>query len=108
MTTDNWQQYATEREDTAQQVIERHRKEHESLLKLLAQARTEQERAYRCIQGMHHALTLGISFSAEAYHALTIAAAKRYVFEGALDGSEHFIGQPVEVLRAALALPAQA
>jgi len=105
MTTDNWQQYATEREDTAQQVIERHRKEHESLLRLLAQARKEQERAYRCIQGMHNALALGISFSAEAYHAPTIGAAKRYVFEGALDGSDYFIGKPVDVLHAALALP---
>lgn len=102
---DDWRQYATEREDTAQQVIERHRKEHESLLRLLAQARTEQGRAYRCIQGMHNALARGISFSAEAYHAPTIGAAKRYVFEGAIDGSDFFVGKPVEVLHAALALP---
>lgn len=36
---DNWRQYATEREDTAQQVIERHRAEHGSLLRLLAKDR---------------------------------------------------------------------
>lgn len=104
MTTDNWKQYATEREDTAQQVIERHRKEHDSLLRLLAQARTEQERAYRCIQGMHNALHKGIPFD-EGYHSLTLGAAKRYVFEGALDGSDYFVGKKVEVLHAALALP---
>ena len=104
-TPDNWRQYATEREDTAQQVIERHRREHESLLRLLAQARTEQGRAYRCIQGMHNALTLGISFAAEAYHAPTIGAAKRFVFENALDGSDYFMGKPVDVLHAALKLP---
>ncbi len=102
---DNWKQYATEREDTAQQVIERHRAEHETLLRLLAQARAEQGRAYRCIQGMHHALTLGISFTAEAYHSPTIAAAKRFVFEGALDGSDYFTGKPFDVLHAALRLP---
>lgn len=36
---DDWRQYATEREDTAQQVIERHRAEQDALLKLLADAR---------------------------------------------------------------------
>jgi hypothetical protein len=36
---DNWQQYATEDETTAQQVIERHRGESDALLRLLAQAR---------------------------------------------------------------------
>lgn len=66
---------------------------------------TELGRAYRCIQGMHNALARGIHFSAEAYHSPTIGAAKRYVFEGALDGSDYFIGKPVEVLHAALALP---
>ena len=104
MTADNWQQYATESEETAQQVIERHRKEHESLLRLLAQARTEQGRAYRCIQGMHNALKKGGEFP-EAYHSPTIGAAKRFVFEGALDGSDYFIGKPVDLLHKALALP---
>lgn len=69
------------------------------------QLRTELGRAYRCIQGMHNALTRGISFNAEAYHSPTIGAAKRFVFEGALDGSEYFIGKPVDLLHKALALP---
>ena len=101
---DNWRQYATERENTAQQVVERHRQEHDSLLRLLANARKEQEHAYRCIQGMYHALTTETLFN-QGYHAPTIGAAKRVVFEGALDGSEYFIGKPVDVLHAALALP---
>ena len=105
MSTDNWKQYATEREDTAQQVIERHRKEHESLLRLLAQARTELGRAYRCIQGMHNAMQKDPASFPEGYHAPPIGAAKRYVFEDALDGSDYFIGKPVDVLHAALALP---
>ena len=65
----------------------------------------ELQRAYRCIQGMHHAISTGKPFEAEAYHAPTIAAAKRFVFEGALDGSDYFMGKPVEVLHAALSLP---
>lgn len=69
--------------------------------------RAELGRAYRCIQGMHHALQTGKEF-AESYHAPTVGAAKRFVYEGQLDGSEYFIGKPVEVLHAALALPAGA
>lgn len=38
-TADNWRRYATERETTAQQVIERHRGESDALLTLLAEAR---------------------------------------------------------------------
>lgn len=68
-------------------------------------ARVELELAYRCIQGMYHALTTETLFN-QGYHAPTIGAAKRFVFEGALDGSEYFIGKPVGVLHAALALPA--
>lgn len=64
----------------------------------------ELQRAYRCIQGMHNALTTGADFH-EAYHAPTIAAAKRSVFEDALDGSDYFVGKPVEVLYTALRLP---
>lgn len=64
----------------------------------------ELQRAYRCIQGLHNAIVKGGQFN-EAYHALTIGAAKRFVFEGALDGSEFFTGKPVAVLHAALRLP---
>ena len=42
--TDDWRKYAKEREDTAQAVIERHRREHDSLLGLLAADRGEIER----------------------------------------------------------------
>jgi hypothetical protein len=45
---DNWQKYATERETTAQAVIERHRGEHESLLRLLAEARRLQQEGGAC------------------------------------------------------------
>lgn len=63
------------------------------------------QRAYRCIQGMHNAIAHGTSFPAEAYHAATIAAAKRFVWEDALDGAGYFTGKPVAVLHEALALP---
>jgi len=42
--TDDWRKYAKEREDTAQAVIERHRREHDSLLRLLAADRGEIDR----------------------------------------------------------------
>lgn len=100
----NWQQYAKPGEN-AQACIERHRAEHDSLLSLLAQARTELGRAYRCIQVMHNALHKNPANFPEACHSPTIGAAKRFVFEGALDGSEYFIGKPVDLLHKALALP---
>lgn len=63
-------------------------------------------RAYRCIQAMHNAMqTLPVSSFPLAYHSLTIGAAKRFVYEGQLDGSEYFIGKPPEVLHEALTLP---
>ncbi len=62
-------------------------------------------RAYRCIQGMHSTITESkIDFPQYAYHSLTIGAAKRSVYENALDGSEYFIGKPAAVLHEALAL----
>ena len=68
----------------------------------------ELQRAYRCIQGMEnamaHSMPMGSSFP-HAYHALTIGAAKRYVFDGALDGSQYFEGKQASVLHAALRLP---
>lgn len=66
----------------------------------------ELQRAYRCIQGMHNVLTKGQPMGvAEVYHSPTIAAAKRFVFEGVLDGSRYFEGKKVDVLHAALRLP---
>lgn len=74
----------------------------------LTKEQLEQElgRAYRCIQGMHNAIANGGQF-VEVYHVLTIAAAKRFVFEGALDGTEHFVGKHHDVLHAALRLPSK-
>lgn len=69
--------------------------------------KTELERAYRCIQGMHKALVdAHIQTASMAYHAPTIGAAKRFVFLGALDGAEYFIGKDVGELHKAMALSA--
>jgi hypothetical protein len=73
-----------------------------------AELKTELERAYRCIQGLHKAMNANPSVGngfAGGYHAPVIGAAKRFVFEGALDGSEYFTGKPIDVLHAALKLP---
>lgn len=37
-----------------------------------------------------------------AYHSLALGAAKRFVHEGAFDGTAYFIGKPVEILHEAL------
>lgn len=72
------------------------------------QLRTELGRAYRCIQGMHNALTvMQAEMPGNGYHLPTVAAAKRFVFEDSLEGTDYFIGKPVEVLHGALALPGQ-
>lgn len=103
--TDGWQQYAKDGE-TAQQCIERHRGECDATMNLLSTARAELGRAYRCIQAMHNGLTaIQADFPGNGYHTPIIAAAKRFVWEGAIDGSDYFIGKHVDVLRAALALP---
>lgn len=61
-------------------------------------------RAYRALHAYAHARRAGtvLNETAVAYHSLTAAAAARFVHEGTLDGSEYFIGKPVEVLHAAL------
>jgi hypothetical protein len=70
------------------------------------QLRVELGRAYRAIRGMYTAHVAGekIPQSTLAYHSPTIAAAIRFVDEGAMDGSEYFVGKPVDVLHAALKL----
>lgn len=67
----------------------------------------ELERAYRAIMGFDTARREGkpLDGTAYAYHGPTIAAARRFVREGMLDGSGYFIGKHVNVLRAALDLP---
>lgn len=67
----------------------------------LERLKTELGRAYRAVHGLHNAHKAGTEH-ALAYHSPTIGAAARFVREGSLDGSEYFIGKPVEVLHAAL------
>lgn len=69
-----------------------------------AQLKTELERAYRALRGLYGCVKKGETPNATmlGYHGPTIGAAMRFVSEGALDGSEYFIGKPVEVLHAAL------
>ena len=64
----------------------------------------ELQRAYRCIQGLHSLQTVKPTAPLFLYHAPTIAAAKRFVFEGELDGSSYFIGKDASILVAALHL----
>jgi hypothetical protein len=66
--------------------------------------KTELERAYRCIRGMYGAIANGLKFEGSplAYHSPTLGAAIRFVDEGALDGSEFFIGKHISALHDAL------
>jgi hypothetical protein len=67
--------------------------------------KTELERAYRALRGLYGAVAKGEmpDKTALAYHSPTLAAAARFVHEGALDGSGYFIGKNVSVLHDALA-----
>lgn len=61
-------------------------------------------RAYRAIRGFYSAaknktLPDDVVLS---YHAPTIGAANRFVYEESLEGSEFFIGKSVDVLHEAL------
>lgn len=64
----------------------------------------ELARAYRALRGIYGKVACGETPSDTmlAYHGPTLAAAMRFVSEGKLDGSEYFIGKPVEVLRSEL------
>jgi len=72
-------------------------------------ANTELERAYRAISGFYTAAQNGTvpDKTMLAYHSPTIAAACRFVKTGELDGSDYFIGKPVEVLHEALSKDGQ-
>lgn len=73
-----------------------------------AHLETELGRAYRALQAFANAESKGelLTRRTFTYHSATIAAAKRFVFEGnTLDGADYFEGKPVEVLHAALRLP---
>lgn len=60
--------------------------------------RTELGRAYRAVHGFYSAHRAEQPLMSLAYHTPTIGAAGRFVREGALDGSDYFIGKPVAVL----------
>lgn len=79
----------------------------EILQRRIAFLHHELERAYRAVQAFANAEAKGefLSGGTLAYHAPTVAAAKRFVFEDALDGVAYFEGKPVGVLEAALRLP---
>jgi len=66
--------------------------------------RTELGRAYRALHAFAfaHRASKMLNGTAVMYHSPTIGAAARFVHEGALDGSEYFIGKSVDVLHAAL------
>lgn len=70
----------------------------------LEHLRTELGRAYRALHAFYFAHRAGnmLNDTAVMYHCPTIGAAARFVHEGALDGSEYFIGKKVDVLHAAL------
>jgi hypothetical protein len=67
--------------------------------------RKELGRAYRCIRGFWTVTKKGDLVADKtmlAYHNPTIAAACRFVADGALDGAEYFIGKHVSVMHEAL------
>lgn len=68
------------------------------------QLKLELERAYRALRGFWTAAQNGAlpDQTMLAYHAPSIAAACRFVETGDLDGSEYFVGKPVDVLHQAL------
>jgi hypothetical protein len=70
-----------------------------------AELQTELERAYRALRGIYGKIANGEqpNDAMLAYHSLTLGAAMRFVDTGELDGSEYFIGKPVDVLHAELA-----
>lgn len=68
-------------------------------------AEEELKRAYRCVRGFYSlALQGGLPDKVFlGYHSLTIAAAIRFVEDGALDGSSYFEGKPVTILHETIA-----
>lgn len=58
-------------------------------------------RAYRAVLGFSREVNDGTMM---AYHLPTLAAAKRFVYEGSFDGASYFDGRSVETLRTALNL----
>ena len=65
-------------------------------------------RAYRALRGFYGKAIKGElpDKTMLAYHSPVIAAALRFVHEGALDGAQYFIGKHVSVMHEALNLAA--
>lgn len=65
-------------------------------------------RAYRAIVGLFSRVNKDDPANASVlgYHVITIAAAKRFIYEEEMSGTEYFIGKHHEVLTEALKLPA--
>ena len=61
-------------------------------------------RAWRALHVYANTAKTGVlpTDATRAYHQPTIAAAKRFVLDGAFDGTAYFIGKPVEVLHETL------
>lgn len=72
--------------------------------KEIERLRMELGRAYMALHAFAFAHRAGemLNNTAVMYHSPTIGASARFVHEGALDGSEYFIGKSVDVLHAAL------
>lgn len=66
----------------------------------IADLEKELGRAYRCIRGFWTATKKNevLAHPALTYHSPTIGAARRFVAEGSLDGSEYFVGKNIDVL----------
>jgi hypothetical protein len=66
--------------------------------------KAELEAAWRCIRGLYGVIANGRAAPSTmfAYHGPTIAAAIRFVDEGALDGRDYFSGKKVDVLHEVL------
>lgn len=69
-----------------------------------ARLEIELGRAYRALHGFYACYAKGErpNDAMLGYHSLTIAAAARFVNQGALDGAEYFIGKSVDVLHDAM------
>ena len=68
--------------------------------------RLEEElgRAWRALHVYARTAKTGVqpTDATRAYHELTVAAAKRFVLDGAFEGTAYFVGKPVEVLHETL------
>lgn len=77
---------------------------HENAVDLFKEAsrlREELGKAYRALHGFYNSSKKGelLGKAATSYHSPTIAAAKRFVDEDSLEGSQYFEGKSILVLQ---------